>query len=376
MPDLLRVKRIAIFRALQFGDLLCSVPALRAIRRSAIQARITLIGLPWAREWAKRHCGHIDDFLEFPGFPGLPEREVDHTALSSFFQAARDARFDLAIQMHGSGAIVNSLLVLFGASENAGYFLPGEYCPDPKNFMPYPQDGHEINRHLSLAKFLGARPDSPELEFLVDAHDHYQLEASAEIGEISRTPYICLHPGARYASRRWPARYFSAVGDALAQQGLRTVITGSDSEKELARTVAAGMRAPSTNLAGRTSLGALGALVSKARLVITNDTGMSHLAAALKTPSVVLVLSSDEQRWAPLDRSRHRVLATGIPCRPCEYRNCPIGFPCSEEISPAAVIAEALAHLSGSPGPSEPDIMQPCSSEGDRTNHSHSFAFI
>jgi ADP-heptose:LPS heptosyltransferase len=99
------------------------------------------------------------------------------------------------------------------------------------------------------------------------------------------------------------------------------------------------MRAPAVDLAGRTSLGALGALIDGAGVVVCNDTGVSHVTAALGTPSVVVASGSDVRRWAPLDQSRHRVVWHQVDCRPCTFDECPIGHPCALAVEAGDVIA-------------------------------------
>jgi ADP-heptose:LPS heptosyltransferase len=298
-------RKVAVLRALQLGDLLCAVPAFRALRAALPEAEITLIGLPWARELVRRFDGYLDGFLEFPGYPGLPERAPDFDRIPAFFESAQRAHFDLALQLHGSGRITNSVLSGLGADVSAGFFPAGETCPDERTFLAYPEDEHEIRRLLRLLDHLGIPSVGEELEFPLRQADREELAELAGATSLVPGEYVCIHPGGRSA-RRWPPRRFAEVGDALGARGLVPVLTGSADEAAVAADVAVAMQAPSVNLAGRTTLGALGALLAGARLLPSGDTGVSHLAAALRVPSVVVFTSSDRARWAPLDRELHR----------------------------------------------------------------------
>jgi ADP-heptose:LPS heptosyltransferase len=342
LPDFGSLSKIAVFRALQLGDLLVAVPALRALRAAAPRAAITLIGLPWARSFAERYRAYVDDFIEFPGFPGLPETEPKLAALPGFFAAAQAQRFDLALQLHGSGLLTNPLTAAIGAARNAGYMSVGGWRPDPALFIEWRDDEHEVLRYLRLLEALGVPRRGEQLEFPLSAKDRAELAAAVpELPGPGR--YVCIHPGARLPSRRWPAQRFAAVADALAAQGLPVVLTGAGEEAGLAAEVAAAMRAPAINAVGRSSLGALAAMIAGARLLVCNDTGASHVAAAVGTPSVVISSGADAQRWAPLDRAKHRVLWMDIACRPCAHPVCPIGHPCALGVTVNAVLEQALA---------------------------------
>ena len=146
---------------------------------------------------------------------------------------------------------------------------------------------------------------------------------------------------ARLPSRRWPPERFAAVADALAGDGFQIVLTGAAGEAPLTMAVRAAMRAPAVDLAGKTGLGSLGVLLRGAALLVCNDTGVSHIAAALRLPSVVIASGSDPARWAPIDGERHRVLAHPVPCRPCAYSDCPIGHDCALGVTVEAVLAAA-----------------------------------
>jgi ADP-heptose:LPS heptosyltransferase len=217
---------------------------------------------------------------------------------------------DLAIQAHGSGRNVNAFVRLLGARTTAGFVPAGTpVAVDHRGiWIPYPGDLPEVRRHLRLAESLGADASDDRLEWPVRDVDREEAAAAlAPWAPVARS-YAVIHAGAAAPIRRWPAGRFAAVADHLAARGLRIVLTGTTSEAPVTADVAAAMRTRGIDLAGRTSLGALGALIAGARLVVANDTGVAHLADAVGTPSVRIFRASDPGRWAALDASRHAAL--------------------------------------------------------------------
>lgn len=311
-------RHVAIFRALQLGDLLCSVPALRALRHALPESKITLIGLPWARIFRERFSRYLDDFIEFPGFPGQPEIAFDAHLWLDFLEAVQSENFDLAIQMHGAGTQSNPVVSLLGAKEMAGYYRPGEFCPNENLFIPYSDVDPEIWRHLRLMQAIGVEPQGEYLEFEVEREDYARLCATLGSDRVNFGKYVCLHPGARAEGRRWNPDYFAEVADELSHQGFRVVLTGSKDEADLSAQILARMKSQTRErtlpLTGKTDLGTLAALLAGARLLICNDTGVSHLAAALRVRSLVIFPQSDRAGWPPLDRQLHRAVCcfTGV----------------------------------------------------------------
>jgi ADP-heptose:LPS heptosyltransferase len=300
---------VVVFRALQLGDMLCAVPALRALRGAMPRAHIALIGLPWAQQFADRFSGYIDEFIPFPGHPLLPEQPVRHEGLARFYTSLCAREFGLAIQLHGSGDITNDIVSGFGARAIAGY-CRGEPAPrDRAILLPYPETGAEPERLLRLMETLGAEPAGLDLEFPLSPEDENELDTSGVLKKLDGTDYFCIHPGARQREKCWPPQRFAEVGDRLAAEfGLTPVLTGSASEADLTAEVAAHMHRKPVDAAAPISIGAMAALMRKARLLLCNDTGVSHIAAGLKLKSVVVFSKADIARWAPLDRHSHRCI--------------------------------------------------------------------
>src|SRR3954467_14457748 len=101
------INKIVVFRALQIGDMLCSIPAIRALKNAYPEAEITLVGLPWAKMLIERFPHYFHSLIAFPGYPGFPEQPVNRNAFPDFLQQVQQQNFDLALQMQGSGIISN-----------------------------------------------------------------------------------------------------------------------------------------------------------------------------------------------------------------------------------------------------------------------------
>ena len=318
-------RRILVFRALFLGDLLCALPALGALRARFPGAEITMVGLPWARELVDR-LPAVDRLVAFPGYPGLPEVPVEPGRVDAFLAGLRAERYDLAIQMHGSGGVTNGLVAGVKAARTLGYASPGD--DRLTDTLAWDEGEHEVRRWLRLVVELGA--DDAETGIDVPTTTAERAEADRLLAGVSPAagPLVGLHVGAKDAARRWPAARFAALGDALAEaHDARLVLTGGPAERGLADEVRAAMRAEPIDLVGATDLGTLFAVVGRLDLLVTNDTGASHVAAATRTPSVVLFGPTLPSRWAPLDRALHPVVEA------------PAG------VGPGVGRDEALAHL-------------------------------
>jgi len=288
------LKKIAVFRALQLGDMLCAIPAIRALRHAYPEAEITLLGLPWAASFIKRFDQYFDRFIHFPGYPGLPEQDFDEEAFNDFLLQMQEEKFDLVLQMQGNGSIVNPLMFRFGARHVAGFHNDEETIPS-KLFLLYPDFGQEANRHLQLMQHLGIPEKGAHLEFPINQKDREELENL--LLPVTPKKYICVHPGSRGTWRQWPPAYFALLADYLNQLGYMPIITGTEDEIDITREVRKCLRQPHIDLTGQTSLGALAALIKDAFFIISNCTGISHIAAAVQTPGIIISMDGEPHRW-------------------------------------------------------------------------------
>mgnify|MGYP000722281558 CR=1 FL=1 len=310
MPGLLHrlsvpPQRVAVLRASRIGDFLCAIPALRALRAALPDARITLITVPLLRGLAER-LPYVDEVAPFPGFPGIAIQLFEAQNALHFLQRMQAKKFDLALQLQGSGVYSNPFLLLLGARYNAGFVRTGDAAVRLDAALPLPQQGHEIHRALALPVFLGALPAGDHTEFPLTHVDH--LRAEALLQKMPR-PLLGLHPTAHDPLRRWPLDRFEQAARTLhARYGGTIVILGGAGEYDYNRVLAERLGGICRDLTGLTALGTLGAVMTRLALLITSDSGPAHIAYALGAPTVTVFRAGGSYRYGPPQAGPFRAL--------------------------------------------------------------------
>jgi ADP-heptose:LPS heptosyltransferase len=263
-------------RALRLGDLLVAVPALRALHRHWPDHRLVL-----AAPGALAPLVHLlHEVAELWPVGGLhwPDRAFDHP--------------DVAVNLHGSGPQSNRALDQLAPARRIGH--RGSGWPGP----PWVEEQHERERWCRMLEWHGVPADQDDL----------RLPAPSVPPPVAGA--VVVNPGASHGSRQWPVARFATVASALAADGHRVVCTGTEAERPRALQVAemAGLPEDAV-LAGRTGLAELAALVMRAALVVTADTGVAHLSYAYATPSVVMFGPVPAARWGPPADGPHITLS-------------------------------------------------------------------
>lgn len=271
---------ILVLRALGVGDLAAAVPALRAVR-AAFPARILALAAPTWLVPLVDLVGGVDRVVPAAGLAPLPPLPPPGTA----------------INLHGRGPESHRLLQAARPARLWAFASAGARHLDGPAWT---DEEHEVRRWCRLLAHYGVAADPEDLALRVPPRG------------VARGVTI-IHPGAKSPSRRWPPARFAAVARALSARGHQVVVTGSPAERDLAVRVARTARLrPAAVLAGRTGLCELAALVAHARLLISGDTGIAHLATGYGTPSVVLFGPVPPSRWGPPPgRPYHRAIWHG-----------------------------------------------------------------
>jgi len=297
------VRKLAVLRANAIGDYLVSLPAIEALRAAYPAAELVLLGSGWHAGFLAGRPGPVDRCLPVPPTVGVRDDRPPSppATVERFFTRMQAERFDLAMQLQGGGRHSNPFVCRLGARVTAGSQAPN--APPLDRTVPYTGHQHEIHRFLEVAGLVGATPVILEPRLQVTAAD--RAEAAAALAEDER-PLVVLHPGANDSRRRWPVERLAVVGGELARKGARLAVVGTASERGLVDRLLDGLDGDAAGLAGRLSLGGLAGLLERAALLVGNDSGPRHLAAAVGTATVAIHWGVSLGTYGPLYRARHR----------------------------------------------------------------------
>jgi heptosyltransferase II len=341
------VRKILIRGTNWVGDAVMAIPAMREIRRLFPDAHISLLVRPWVRDIYSA-VDFADDIIAY-------DKNGIHHGWRGFHRLTSDLKarkFDLAILLQNA---FEAALIAWRARipSRVGYARDGRslLLTHACRIDPEVRHVHQGYYYLGILSGMGWLPER------IWKRNDYALSARIEVRDTDRDAaremlrsagigqgetVIGINPGAFYgAAKRWFPDRYAAVADGLAKQyQARIVIFGSPSDIRVAEEVAANMKARPVILAGRTTLGQLMGLIKECRLLITNDSGPMHLAAALDVPQLAIFGSTSEIATGPLSPVA-RVIKQPADCNPCFLRECPTDFRCMKAISVQLVLEGA-----------------------------------
>jgi lipopolysaccharide heptosyltransferase II len=346
-----RIRNLLCIRLDNLGDVLMTTPALRALKHSLPGCRLTLLASHCGTEGA-RFIPEVDDFIAYAS-PWM--KSTEHSDADIDLKMVRDLRaccFDAAVifTAYSQSPLPAALLChlagiprcLAHCRENP-YHLLSDWIADPE---PQETIRHEVRRQLDLVAAVGCMTNDERLSFDVPhAEAAWARRLLQAIGIDLRQPWLLLHPGASAPSRRYPPPLWAKAANLLAAElQCPIVFSGDASESPLVESIRNNLAYPSYSLAGKLDLGKFAAVLAQAPLLISNNTGPVHLAAAVGTPIVDLYALTNPQHtpW----QVPNRVLYHDVSCSPCYKSVCPQGHhDCLAKIPPERIARETIELL-------------------------------
>ena len=324
------MQRLVILAPNWLGDAVMALPAAADVRRASPGVTLAVAARPAIAPL-------------FQMVPGVDEVLILDGGRSRWQEAAAQLRagsFDAAFLFPNSFA---SAL----ASSRAGIAERWGYRTDWRGLLltrapAAPGGVHQVEYYQRLARELGFPSGSSVPAIPVPAETRARgADALSRAGWNGRAPLVALAPGAAYGgAKRWPPQYFAELAEALAADGVVSVMVGSAADKGTGSEVEAATSSRLLNLMGSTDLQTLAGVFAHCRTLVTNDSGAMHLGAAVGVPITAVFGPTRDRETRPLGAA-HAVLTHDVWCRPCMLRECPIDHRCMTGIDAAAVLAAA-----------------------------------
>jgi len=356
-------KRILLIKPSALGDVVHTLPVLTKLRARYPDARIDWLITPENAELVRNHPG-LSNAVLFArrAYARLTASNV--ASLVSLVREIRTARYDLAVDLHGQfrSAI---FCLLSGAPVRIGFDRPrkstwqtssprrarqtyahgwkgareGAWVAYTHRIRVPTLNAHAIDRYLWLGDLLGLDDSPPDMTVYISPEADIKIRHLREERELVRRPLALLFPGTVWGTKHWHVEGFAEVGKYLLLSGRDVVIAGGPRERLRCQAVAAACPG-AYNLAGQTSLGDLAALIKRAAICVTNDSGPMHLAVALGRP-VVSIFGPTDPLWVGPYQRPHAVIRADVPCSPCYLRrlkDCPHEHACMTDVTATMVI--------------------------------------
>ncbi len=331
------------------GDAVMATPTLRALRELFPTSHISYLmrryvkglysGMPWADQLITYRTGKT--------------KARAGKGIFDLGARLRSGKFDLAILLPNSFKsaltckMANIPRICGYDRDGRGFLLTDKLLPvkDRGKFVPSPM----LHTYLGLAKYLGSASRDVRMQLFVtdsDRREAARVFAKAELdpdlnrpAATGKPPLIVLNPGAQYgAAKLWKAEYFSQLADRFIEDlGATVLLSSAPRERAIVDTIARQMKHAAIDLstAGMT-LGSLKEIVRRCDLMVTNDTGPRHIAAAMDVP-VVTVFGPTHPEWTEIYYPRERQVAIKVFCGPCQKKTCPLDHRCMTGVTPAMV---------------------------------------
>ncbi|MBL7139916.1 MAG: lipopolysaccharide heptosyltransferase I [Planctomycetes bacterium] len=343
--------RTLIIKPSSMGDVVQALPVLTALKEAHPAAHVSwLVG----KSFAGILEGHprLDEVIVFDRqrFGTFTFSVTVAGEFLAFMKSLRQRRFTTVIDLQG--LLRSGLLALAtGAPSRVGFRDARELAPlfyTAEVFVPR-RIVHAVDRYLAVAQRLGLAGPRARDHLPVSTEARAAIRRRlAEAGLAPGEPFVAVGPHARWPTKEWPAERFAAVVEMLGRyEGARAVLVGSRDAADAARLIARGLAEPPIDLTNRTTLKELAAVLAEARVMLTNDSGPMHVAAAVGTPVVAIFGPTNPARTGPYGPG-HRILAGRAACSPCYRRQClydrgNAAMLCLTNITPEAVYEQLSA---------------------------------
>jgi heptosyltransferase-2 len=340
------IQKILIRSTNWIGDAVMTTPAVRTIRRNYPDAELTLLALPWVAD-VFRASPHIDRIVAY-------DKQGRHAGLKGKFVLAGDLRgqgYDAAILLQNAFEAA-FITMLARIPVRAGYTTDGRRLLLTHGVKKAGdiKDRHQVHYYQEMLQGLGLEPGPDDLELHIADEDVLWAASSLnQYTEGEKRPIIGINPGAAYGPAKcWPAEKYAQLAERLYQEtdGI-VVVFGTNADR-----VAAGQIQEAVNsqirvidLTGKTTLGQALGMISLCSVFVTNDSGLMHVAAALRVPTVAIFGSTDHIATGPYSDNAS-IVRTELDCSPCLETHCPRKhFRCMEDIHVDDVARAVYGHL-------------------------------